>query len=154
APHMRLDYGGIAKGYALDEALRALRARGVSRALVDGGGDVACGAPPPGRAGWIVAIEDPGGGSAAALLLRDAAIATSADLARGGVVGGRALSHLVDPRTASPVAAEPRAASVIARKGALADGLASALLVLPPDEGERVVLSFGAEARLARTGAG
>ena len=53
---MRLDLGGIAKGYALDEALAVLAAHGLPRALVDGGGDVAVGDPPPGRRGWRVAL--------------------------------------------------------------------------------------------------
>jgi len=53
---MRLDLGGIAKGYALDQALRVLRARKISRALVSGGGDLVAGEPPPGKRGWRVEL--------------------------------------------------------------------------------------------------
>src|SRR6266516_4293078 len=57
---MRLDLGGIAKGYILDQALLVLGRHGVTRALIQAGGDIVAGDPPPGRAGWRVAV--PGGG--------------------------------------------------------------------------------------------
>ena len=59
---MRLDLGGVAKGYILQEALRTLRDRGVTRALVAAGGDIVVGDAPPGRSGWEV--EAPGSGPA------------------------------------------------------------------------------------------
>ena len=55
-PRMRLDLGGIAKGYAADAALAMLRKHGITRALVDGSGDIALGDPPPGANGWRIAI--------------------------------------------------------------------------------------------------
>ena len=55
-PDMRLDLGGIAKGYAVDEALKVLSRLGINRALVAGGGDMAVGDPPPGRAGWRIEL--------------------------------------------------------------------------------------------------
>ena len=57
---MRLDLGGIAKGYAADEALAALAELGIRRALVAASGDLAIGDPPPGRKGWSVGIDSPG----------------------------------------------------------------------------------------------
>jgi thiamine biosynthesis lipoprotein len=139
ASGMRLDYGGIAKGYALDAALAELGRRGFERALVDGGGDVAAGAPPPGEAGWLVAIADPSGAPARAVRLAHAALATSGDLARGGEVDGVPRSHLVDPRSGLALMGRPRVASALAPSGALADALASALLLLAPDAWERAV---------------
>ena len=53
---MRIDLGGIAKGYAMDEALAVLQRHGITRALVEAGGDMRLGDPPPGRAGWRVGI--------------------------------------------------------------------------------------------------
>ena len=53
---MQLDLGGIAKGFAADEALEALAAAGITRALVAAGGDVAAAEPPPGERGWRVTI--------------------------------------------------------------------------------------------------
>ena len=53
---MRLDLGGIAKGYAADEALVAIKKLGITRALVRASGDIAAGDPPPGETGWLVGI--------------------------------------------------------------------------------------------------
>src|SRR5665213_1081062 len=55
-PHMRLDLGGIAMGYAVDETLKRLRELGITRALVDASGDIGAGDPPPGKAGWTIAV--------------------------------------------------------------------------------------------------
>lgn len=149
APGMRLDYGAIAKGYALDAALAVLARHGIDRALVDGGGDVACGAPPPGAEGWLVALAGPPGGADGAVRLAWQSVATSGDLARGGLVGAEPVSHIVDPLTGAALAARPRTASAVAREGALADGLATALLLLGAERGPAVVASWpGAEARL------
>lgn len=65
-PGMQLDLGGIAKGYIADEALQILRKHGVEQALIDAGGDVRAGAPPPDRDGWIVAVDPKIGGAASA----------------------------------------------------------------------------------------
>ena len=75
---MRIDLGGIAKGYAGDQALRVLRALEVSSALVAVGGDVVAGEAPPGEAGWVVEIqpEEPTR-AGERLLLRQAAVSTS-----------------------------------------------------------------------------
>jgi len=134
---MSLDLGGIAKGYALDEALQALASQGVTRALVDGGGDVAVGEAPPGRAGWRVALvttRAAGRAPADYVLLTNAACATSGDLYAQVEVDGVVYSHVVDPRTGLGVTAR-RAATVIAPSGMEADALASALCVLDPEQG-------------------
>jgi thiamine biosynthesis lipoprotein len=55
-PNMRLDLGGIAKGYAVDEAMKILRQHGIRSALIAGGGDMAVGDAPPGKSGWTVEI--------------------------------------------------------------------------------------------------
>ncbi len=154
AAGMRLDYGGIAKGYALDAMLAELARRGFGRALVVGGGEVAASGPPPGASGWLVAIADPSGGPAPAIRLAHRALSTSGDLARGGEVDGRLRSHLIDPQSGAALAASPRAASVLASSGALADALASALLLLPREERAAVLAAYaGVEARLVEAGA-
>ena len=55
-PNMRLDLGGIAMGYAVDEVLKLLRERGIRRALVDASGDIGVGDPPPGKSGWTIGV--------------------------------------------------------------------------------------------------
>jgi thiamine biosynthesis lipoprotein len=137
---MRLDLGGIAKGYAADQALATLRENGVRQALVDAGGDIAVGDPPPGQEGWTVALAglDPSGAPDRQLLIRQAAIATSGDAWRYVEIGGQRYSHIIDPGTGLGVT-RPTSVSVIAPTCMDADALASALSVLPPEQGLALV---------------
>ena len=146
-----LDLGGIAKGHVLDEVLATLAAGGVTSALVDAGGDLAASGPPPGRAAWRVALADvPGLPDGASLDLVHGALATSGDRFQRLELDGLVRSHLVDPRTGLPLT-DRAAATVLAPTGLEADGLASALCVLPVDEGLALVAARpGVEARLAR----
>jgi thiamine biosynthesis lipoprotein len=153
APRMRLDLGGIAKGYALDQALDVLAAAGVGRALVDGGGDVAASGAPRASDGWRVALW---GGVGApdrreAVALERAALATSGDAFQALEIGSERRSHVLDPRTGEAQAGRA-SASVWARDGATADALATALCVLEPAEGLALAARFGAEARVERGG--
>ena len=141
-PGMRLDLGGIAKGYILQEALVSLRSQGVARALAEAGGDIVVGETPSGRNGW--AIEAPGANetfTARASRLRTAALATSGPTFQFVEIDGLRYSHVIDPRTGLGVTA-PRIARVIARDGATADALATALTVLEPDDAHDVVQRF------------
>jgi thiamine biosynthesis lipoprotein len=129
---MRLDLGGIAKGYIIQEALRTLRSRGVRRALVEAGGDIVVGDAPPGRAGWD--IDTPGADAAfarRAKRLTNAAIATSGPTAQSLEIDGVRYSHVIDPRTGLGVT-NPFVARVIAKDASTADALATALTVLGP----------------------
>ncbi len=131
---MRLDLGGIAKGFTLDEVLRVLAEHGVERALVDGGGDVLTGEPPPDAAGWVVAVESEDPSADATLMISNAAVATSGGSMRYVDVGDRRYSHIVDPRTGYGVTRRV-SATVIARDGTSADAAASALSVLGRRDG-------------------
>ncbi|MCB9903871.1 MAG: FAD:protein FMN transferase [Planctomycetes bacterium] len=121
---MQLDLGGVAKGQALDRALDAVRAEGLERVLIEGGGDLRAGAAPPGAAAWIVALE----GSRARVALVDAGMATSGDAYRGFELDGVTYSHLIDPRTGRAVT-DRRTVTVIAPTAAEADAFASAACV-------------------------
>jgi thiamine biosynthesis lipoprotein len=145
-PGMRLDLGGIAKGYAADEALRVLRVHGLERALVTLGGEVVAGSPPPGRDGWTVAVVTPGAAQAP-LSLRDAAVSTSGDAEQWVEIEGRRYSHVFDPRTGRALEGR-RSVTVVAREGILADALATALSVLGPERGRAVVESYSGTAAL------
>lgn len=131
-PGMRLDLGGIAKGDALDQALEVLRSHGAAAGLVDGGGDVAVFGAPPEAPGWTIAVE--GLGPGAHVVLRGGALASSGDAYRAVEIAGVRHSHLIDPRTGRALLGS-RAAGVLARDAALADGLASALCVLGVEPG-------------------
>lgn len=142
APGMRLDLGAIAKGYILQEALGTLRAHGVTRALLEAGGDVVVGDAPPGRAGW--AVETPGTDAVvaarAASLVR-AAVATSGPAAQFVEIDGTRYSHVVDPRTGVGLTTAATA-TVVAPDGATADALATALTVLGPARAREVLARF------------
>lgn len=157
APGMRLDPGGIGKGFALDETLRVLAAHGIVHALVVGGGDVAASAAPPGAAGWRVAIaglesaEPARDRAAAGLLLAHAALSTSGDLVRSFELDGTRYAHILDPRTGRALT-QRRIASVLAPSAARADAWATALSVLGPAGLERLARESGAEGRIALLG--
>ena len=120
---MSLDLGGIAKGYAVDAAMAVFRAGDIDRVLVDGGGDLLLGDPPPGAAGWRIA--SPKG----EIVMHNRAIATSGDRYRYLEWAGRRYSHLIDPRTGYGVT-HGSAVSVLAPTATLADALASAASIL------------------------
>jgi thiamine biosynthesis lipoprotein len=101
-PHMRLDLGGIAKGYAADQALKVLKGRGIDRALVAASGDIAIGDPPPGKRGWKIGITPYDGSTNAApptLLLHNAGISTSGDTEQFIEINGIRYSHIISPLT-------------------------------------------------------
>lgn len=123
-PGMRLDFGGIAKGFAADEAIAVLRSRGAPRSLVVFGGEIVAGDPPPGEAGWQIAL---GGGAQRSLA--NVAISSSGDAEQFIEIGGVRYSHVLDPRTGRPLV-DGIAATVIAPDGITADALATAVTVL------------------------
>jgi len=139
-PGMRLDLGGIAKGYAVDAALDTLRKNGVTRALVDAGGDIRLGAPPPDRPGWLIGVAalEADAPPSRYLWLADRAIATSGDTWQYVEIEGRRYSHLVDPRTGIGLT-DHSSVTVVARDGITADGLASAVSVLGPEKGLKLI---------------
>jgi len=153
APDMRLDLGGIAKGYAIDEALRTLRSRGIRRALVTGSGDMAAGDPPPGRPGWRVAVaplDRPEAPPAVFVLLHNRALATSGDVFQHVEIDGMRYSHIVDPRTGVGLT-DQSLVTIIARDCATADSLATAVSVLGPPRGLALVeKTQGAAAYIVR----
>lgn len=138
---MLLDLGGIAKGYAADQALAVLAGHGLKRALVAAGGDIAVGDPPPGTTGWdvgIASLENPDGNPSRHLLLRNAAVSTSGDAEQFVEIGGKRYSHIVDPRTGIGLVGR-MSVSVLARYGIDADSLTKVVCVLGPDRGLKLI---------------
>jgi FAD:protein FMN transferase len=152
-PNMRLDLGGIAKGYAVDEALRALRRSAINRALVEGGGDVGVSDPPPGKAGWrfdLASLDATNAPPDRYLLLKDAAISTSGDLYQRLEIDGKRYSHIVDPRTGIGLT-DHSLVSVIAHDSITADSLTKVVSVLGPEKGMKLIESTpGVAARIMR----
>jgi thiamine biosynthesis lipoprotein len=147
---MQLDLGGIAKGYAADEALAELKKNSIDSALVAAGGDIAVSAPPPGKEGWDVAIaplepEDP----SPHLLLRDAAVSTSGDAEQFVEIGGVRYSHIVDPHTGIGLTGRSEV-TVVARRGIDSDSLTKVAAVLGPAKGLPIIEAAGGTARVVR----
>ena len=142
-PDMRLDLGGIAKGYAVDEALKVLTKRRITRALVEGGGDVGVSRPPPGKSAWriqLAPIDVTNAPAAKFLLLKNAAISTSGDLYQRLEIEGKRFSHIVDPRTGSGLT-DHSLVSVIALNSITADSLTKVVSVLGPKQGLKFIES-------------
>lgn len=127
-PAVQLDFGGIAKGYAVDLAIARLRELGITSAIVNAGGDLRA----MGRHGqrpWRVAIRNPGGGIIGTLEVRgDEAVFTSGNYERFRQDQQTRYPHILDPHTGWPVQ-DIASVTVIAAEGLLADAAATALVV-------------------------
>jgi thiamine biosynthesis lipoprotein len=145
---MKLDLGGIAKGYSIDKAIEAMQAGGAAGGMVDVGGDIRCfGLPPKGKKTWRIGLQNPaetdtdeetlagtGGQVLMVLKLTDAAIATSGGYRRFVLIEGKKHSHIVNPDTAT--SAEGLSSVTIISQNALdADALATSVSVMGPEKG-------------------
>jgi thiamine biosynthesis lipoprotein len=138
---MRLDLGGIGKGYAADQALALLKQKGIPRALVAASGDIAVGDAPPGKEGWTVGIgplEDPDAKPKRYLLLKNAAVSTSGDAEQFVEIGGKRYSHIVDPKTGIGLVGR-MSVTVVAPNGTTADPLTKVPCVLGPKKGMKLI---------------
>jgi FAD:protein FMN transferase len=139
---MRLDLGGIAKGYAAQEALKVLRKKECASALVSISGDIAIGDPPPGLEAWLIQVE-PSPGVSQILQLHNVGVSTSGDREQFLEVEGKRYSHLLDPRTGEPLT-NGLGISVVAADAMLADGLATAICVLGKEHAQQIAESHNA----------
>jgi thiamine biosynthesis lipoprotein len=151
-PGMRLDVGGIAKGYASQAAVDVLRRAGIDSALVAGAGDIVVSGAPPGTEGWtigVASLNPADSGPVMYLLLKNAAISTSGDAERFVIIGGHRYSHIVNPATGRGV--EDRASvTVIAPDGGAADALETSVYLLGPERGLKLIEETPGTAALYR----
>ncbi|HMF15017.1 MAG TPA: FAD:protein FMN transferase, partial [Gemmataceae bacterium] len=134
---MQLDLGGIAKGYAADEALKVLEKHGIKSALVAAGGDIAVSAAPPDARGWTIGVaplEDPESKPKRSLLLHDMAVSTSGDTEQYVEIAGIRYSHIVDPKTGLGLVGR-QSVTVVARRGIDSDSLTKVVSVWGPKRG-------------------
>ena len=140
---MRLDLGGVAKGYAVDKAIEAARQSGAFGAMVDLGGDIRCfGKPPEGKRQWLIGLQDPkaaikgigGGGIVLTLKVTDKAVATSGDYQQFVLVEGKRHSHIIDRESGSS-AEGLSSVTIIADSAIDADALATAVSVMGAEKG-------------------
>ena len=129
---LRLDPGGIGKGYAVDRAVAVLREYGIERALVSAGASsiYALGSPPGNARGWTVSIRDPSGSSDSVgkVLLKDRSLSSSGSDEKFFEVGGKRYAHILDPRSGRP-AEGMRSVSVITPKTIDSEAWATTIFV-------------------------
>lgn len=132
---VRIDLGGIAKGYSVDRGIDVLRTRGVTRAYVAAGGDSRIIGDRFGKP-WMVGIRDPRKGAGEVITripLVDAAMSTSGDYERFFEEDGVRYHHIIDPRTGHS-ASKVRSATIIGPYAMRTDGLSKTAFVLGPDK--------------------
>ena len=164
---MKVNLGGIGKGYAIDRSVTILRDAGLTDFMIQSGGDLFV----SGRRGerpWRVGIQDPRGAPNtlfAALELTDAAFSTSGDYERFFIRDGHRYHHILDPDTGEP-ATVSRSVTIMAKSSTAADGLSTGVFILGGERGmalierlpdvegvivtadNRVLISSGLKARL------
>lgn len=139
---MQLNLGGVAKGYILDQVLEVLAEHGISSALVEAGGDLVTGAPPPGKEGWAVNIpHQVARDSSNVITVAHSAVATSGDAVQYVEIEGTRYSHVINPRTGLGLTDQPTT-TVVARRGIVADGVATTVGILGVKEGRSFVQSY------------
>jgi thiamine biosynthesis lipoprotein len=144
-PVLELDFGGFAKGYALDLAIRQLREFGVHNAIVNAGGDL-CASGSHGDRPWRIGVRHPQGqGVLASVEVADGECAlTSGNYERYREHEGIRYAHIIDPRDGRPVR-HIASATVIHRDGGIADAAATALTVAGPEHWQRIARQMGLE---------
>ena len=141
-PGMRIDLGGIAKGYAVDRGVAILKARGIQHALVTAGGDSRLLGDHLGRP-WLVSIAHPDEPHnpdkvVTRIPLSDAAVSTSGDYERYFDEDGVRYHHIIDPHTGHP-ATKVRSATIIGPTATQTDGLSKTAFVLGPEKALEII---------------
>ena len=128
---VRLDFGAIGKGYAVDEMVKIARQNGIKRGLVNFGGNIYAMDPPAGKKFWDVGVRKPGGGSEiiSKIDLVNKGVATSGDYERYFEHAGKRYSHIIDPRTGWP-AEDVTSVVAVSRSATEADVFSTAVSVL------------------------
>src|ERR1041385_3669199 len=144
APGMRIDLGGIAKGYAVDRAAGILRSAGLTDFLAQAGGDLYGAGHKPDGSSWVSGIRDPrgpGNDYFATIELSDHAFSTAGDYARAFFIGGKRYHHIIDPRTGYPATA-CRSVTIWAGDALTADAVDDSVFILGPQKGLELVESL------------
>jgi len=138
--NMRLDFGGIAAGYAVDEAQKVLRKQGITSAMIDASGDIGVTEPPPGKPGWRIGVGklDKPGESVEYVWLKNAALTTSGDAFQFLEINGVRYSHLVNPKIGVGLT-EHSSVTVIAPDCITADSYTKPVAVLGAEAGFKII---------------
>ena len=149
--HVQLDLNALVEGWAIERILDLLRLKGCTSALFELGGEYGAIGFKPDGALWRVGIEDPQDLSKiyATLSLHDKALCTSGVYRQARQFAGKQYGHIIDPRTGYPVDHDCLSVSVHHADAMIADGWATALMVLGPDKGLELADKVGLAASFA-----
>ena len=128
-----LDLGGIAKGFAADRMMVKLNQLGITRCLIDAGGDLSLGDPPIDRQGWVVKIGNSNNTHLPKLNLSNCSVATSGDLEQFVEFEGKRYSHILDSKTGLGMENQMQV-TFIAKSGMIADAYATSAISLGPEK--------------------
>ncbi|MFC1677503.1 FAD:protein FMN transferase [Planctomycetota bacterium] len=160
---MKVDLGAIAKGYAIDKAVEAMRLKVAVGGMVDIGGDIRCfGKALGGRDNWMIGLQDPNLGSELMLIVKvsDAAVATSGDYQQFILIKGKRYGHIID-RSTGTSADDLSSVTIICPSATDADALATTVSVMGREKGialietlpevEAILISAGPEYRITKS---
>lgn len=139
---MKLDLGGIAKGYAGDEVKRVLEENGVKHAIIDLGGNIYALGSKEGHKSWKIGIQNPKeerGSYVGIVEVKENAVVTSGDYERYFEVDGKRYHHIIDSKTGYPSDNELSAISIVSKSSTDSDALSTALFVLGREKGAKVL---------------
>ncbi len=137
---MRLDFGGIGKGFAEDEMMKILKLNGIKSAMIEAGGNiVVSNSPTESLKGWEIIINKE------KYFLKNCGISTSGDAYQFVEIDGKKYAHILDPKTGIGHT-EPHQVSIIAKDGTVSDWLSTALYLMPADSGKKLAKKLKAKA--------
>ena len=129
---MRLDFGGIGKGYAEDEMMKVLKQNNINSALIEAGGNIVLGdAPPDSPKGWEVEIKEN------KYYLKNCGVSTSGDAYQFVEIEGKKYAHILDPKTGLGYA-KPHQISIIAKDGTSSDWISTALYLMQKKQSNKL----------------
>jgi len=148
APGIKIDLGAIAKGYAIDCAVKKVRTYGIKDFLINAGGQVYCSGERFGKP-WVVAIKNPRADELASYLeLKDKAISTSGDYEQYFFKNKRRYAHIINPKTGYPAENSIASVTVIAEDGLTADALSTSIFILGKEKGGLIAQRLKAEMKI------
>ncbi|MDD4953873.1 MAG: FAD:protein FMN transferase [Candidatus Omnitrophica bacterium] len=139
---VKIDLGAIAKGYALDCAVKKLKERGIKSCLIDAGGQIYALGDKRGEP-WRIAIRNPRGeGFSDLIALKDGVVSTSGDYEQYFLADNRRYAHIFDPKTGYPADSGVISVTVTAPDGLTADALSTAVFVLGREKGLELMKKY------------
>lgn len=140
-PDMRLDLGGITKGFAVEKMYQTFVYHELPICSIAAGGDLRVGDPPPGEKGWPLKIRHRHGQEQNIIGFQQAAASTSSDLNQSIEIEDKHYAHIIDPATGLGLT-RPVSITVFSKSAVLSDSLATALCVLPEEQGKQIAKRF------------